>query len=95
MLQKPFTILLLVSLLKGETHTFGLLQQMNADAPGGISVSSRSVYREIPRLIAKNLVEATPNTRPVRYRLTKQGRAILHWEYQFAATIQTLLKSRL
>lgn len=95
MFLKPFSVLLLTSLLKGEMHAYKLLMQMDADAPTGARMNSRAVYREIPRLIAKGLIESVPDTRPVRYRITKHGRSILLWEREFANTIQSLLKARL
>jgi len=92
---KPFSLSVLAALATGEAHVYAIEQQMIADVRGAILISSRSVYREMPRLIAAGLVAATADTRPQKYRLTPHGRRTLHTERERALQTYRLLQKRL
>src|SRR5664279_4983385 len=92
---KPFSTAILTALAAGEVHAYGVEQQMIADVQGSILVDSRALYRDIQRLVTDKLIESVPETRPVRYRLTKFGRTILLSERANAERTLKLLQTRL
>jgi DNA-binding PadR family transcriptional regulator len=95
MILKPFHLVVLTALAAGEAHAYAIQQQMVADVDGELIVRSWQVYRELPRLVGRNLIESVPATRPVRYRLTGQGRKVLASERASARHYAILLQERL
>ncbi len=92
---KPFPLSLLTAISAGEAHAYAIEQQMIADVRGAITIQSRAVYRELPRLVEAKFIEAVANTRPQRYRLTQYGRRTLHLEREHSLYIYRLLQKRL
>jgi DNA-binding PadR family transcriptional regulator len=77
----PFHILL--ALLDGPTHGYGLLQAVREQSAGRVPLGTGSLYRHLSRLIDAGLVSETQAERgadPRRgtyYRLTATGRQVL------------------
>lgn len=92
---KPFSTALLTAAASGEMHAYAIERQMKTDIEAVMPVTSRAIYRELPRLAAAGLIEPVEETRPVRYRLTKFGRTILTAERAYAQRIFRLLQARL
>ena len=80
----PFHILL--AMLDGPTHGYGLLQAVREQSGGRVPLGTGSLYRHLSRLIDAGLVTETKAERgadPRRgtyYRLTPAGRLILAGE---------------
>jgi DNA-binding PadR family transcriptional regulator len=92
---KPFPLALLIALAAGEAHAYAIQQRAIADVQGAIFVGSRAVYRELPRLVQAGLITLVPDTRPIRYALTKHGRTLLIAERIHAQNRFQLLQNRL
>jgi DNA-binding PadR family transcriptional regulator len=77
----PFHVLL--SLLDGASHGYGILQTVREQSAGRVPLGTGSLYRHLSRLIDAGLVEETapdPGADPRRgtyYRLTARGRQAL------------------
>jgi len=77
----PFHILLAV--LDGPTHGYGLLQAVREQSAGRVPLGTGSLYRHLSRLIDAGLIAETQGERgadPRRgtyYRLTATGRQVL------------------
>jgi DNA-binding PadR family transcriptional regulator len=92
---RPLPLALLVAFAAGEIHIYGLIQQAITDVKGALTITERTVYREIPRLVTRGLIEPVANTHPQRYRLTPFGRRLLLAERAQSADRFRLLQARL
>ena len=87
----PFHVLL--ALLNGACHGYGILQAVREQSGGGVPLGTGSLYRHLSRLIEAGLVaETDPATRtdPRRgtyYRLTPRGRQLLASERERLASL--------
>jgi len=79
---KPLHFLMLVSLLDGERHPYGLKKDLEARESGRLRLGAGTLYRAIQQLVDAGLI-AESDRRPVReldderrtyYRLTTLGR---------------------
>jgi DNA-binding PadR family transcriptional regulator len=79
----PAPFLILVALLGGDIHGYGLLQAVRDQSRGRVPIGTGSLYRHLSKLIDAGLVvelEAPAKVDPRRgtyYRLTPRGRRVL------------------
>ena len=86
----------MAALAAGDKSGYEIYQQLKSDAQGGWSAGDWSVYRELPRLINRSLVEVVDySNTPVRYRLTAVGRRQLKFESDRLGEVVRLVKERL
>jgi DNA-binding PadR family transcriptional regulator len=95
LLLKPFQLVLLTALAVGESNGYQISQQMIQDIAGVIVISSWQVYRELPRLVDRGMIERVQDTYPARYRLGQHGRKMLMSERGQALHYYKLLQERL
>jgi DNA-binding PadR family transcriptional regulator len=82
----PAPFLILVALVGGDLHGYGLLQAVREQSRGRVPFGTGSLYRHLSKLIDAGLVlelEAPANVDPRRgtyYRLTARGRRVLEAE---------------
>jgi DNA-binding PadR family transcriptional regulator len=87
---------ILAVLARGELHGYGIYKQLIMDGTGTMTIKERSVYRQLPRLVAAGWVEVSPlSLKPVHYRLTPRGRKWLASEKQRMWQLARLINERL
>jgi DNA-binding PadR family transcriptional regulator len=96
----PFTFHILVALVAGDRHGYGIIQDVDARTDGAVRLSAGALYRTIHRLLEQGLiVEPRKPNAPVGdprrryYRLTPFGRAITQAETNRLAQLVRLARS--
>lgn len=90
------TFRILMALAADANHGYGLYLQVAKDAHPQRLVYDWAVYRELPKLLQRQLIEEfKPSTKPIRYRITQAGRNYLIWEQAGLREIELILKERL
>jgi DNA-binding PadR family transcriptional regulator len=97
---KPADFHILVALLGGERHGYGIMQQVSADSEGRVSLELGSLYRLIARLhdvglIAESNRRPAPDDDPRRryYRITTLGRLVAQHEARRLAAVVRLARA--
>jgi DNA-binding PadR family transcriptional regulator len=97
---KPADFHILVALLGGERHGYGIMQQVSADSEGRVSLELGSLYRLIARLhdaglIAESTRRPAPDDDPRRryYRITPLGRQVAQHEARRLAAVVRLARA--
>ena len=97
---KPADFHILVALLGGERHGYGLMQQVNEDSAGRVVLELGSLYRLIARLHESGLLSesrrrpaADDDTRRRYYRITPLGRQVAEQEARRLAAVVRLARS--
>jgi DNA-binding PadR family transcriptional regulator len=81
---KPAALHILLALLDGDSHGYGIMQSVRARSGGQIALGTGSFYRHLAKLIDAGFVTEIDTRRPpddprrgVHYRLTPRGRQAL------------------
>lgn len=97
---KPADFHILVALLAGERHGYGLMQQVSEDSGGRVVLELGSLYRLIARLNESGLLTesrrrpaADDDTRRRYYRITPLGRQVAGQEARRLAAVVRLARS--
>jgi DNA-binding PadR family transcriptional regulator len=96
-ISSPSPLHILLALLDGPTHGYGILQHVRARSDGRVRLGTGSLYRHLGRLIDAGLVaEAEPPAgddarRSAYYRLSPRGRAALAAERDRLAALVSAL----
>lgn len=84
----PRVFAILLSLLEGPAHGYGLKTDVEARSDGAVTLDPGSLYRSIARLVEDGIVEEVPTPRALEgedarrkyYGLTALGRAVVQAE---------------
>jgi DNA-binding PadR family transcriptional regulator len=97
---KPADFHILVALLGGERHGYGLMQQVSEDSGGRVVLELGSLYRLIARLNDSGLLSesrrrpaADDDTRRRYYRITPLGRQVAEQEARRLAAVVRLARA--
>lgn len=97
---KPADFHILMVLLRGDLHGYGLMQQVREDSEGMVELEVGSLYRLIGRLTDLGLLEESPqppaagDVRRRYYRITALGRRAAEQEARRLVAVLRLARSR-
>ncbi len=99
---KPVDFLILLALVDGDRHGYGILRDIEETTSGGVRLDAGNLYRTLRRLMIQRLVERgerrpAPDADDERrryYRLSDLGRQVLAAEAQRLERLLLLEKTR-
>jgi DNA-binding PadR family transcriptional regulator len=97
---KPADFHILMVLLEGELHGYGIMQRVEADSGGAVSLEVGSLYRLIGRLSQQGLIQEAgsppgdDDSRRRYYRITPLGREAARAEARRLADVLRLARGR-
>ncbi len=98
----PAVFHILLALLSGERHGYGIMKQVEADSQGKVSMGAGTLYGSLKRMLDAGLVKesgkrldpAMDDERRIYYRITAIGKRALASELERYAHLVTLAKDR-
>ena len=95
---RPVDFLILLSLVEGERHGYGMLRDIEALSDGDVRLDAGNLYRSLKRLLESDLIEraarrasnAGEDERRQYYRLTARGRKAAAREVQRMGSLLSL-----
>jgi DNA-binding PadR family transcriptional regulator len=98
----PAVFLILLALAEGESHGYGIMQDVDRITNGGTRLGSGTLYRSIQRMLVDGLIEElaialdneTDDDRRRYYSLTSKGKAVARSEAERLADLVEAARER-
>src|SRR5262245_46959750 len=98
----PAVFLILLALAEGESHGYGIMQDVDRITQGGTRLGPGTLYRSIQRMLVDGLIEElaialddeSDDDRRRYYRLTKKGLAVARREAHRLADLVDAARAR-
>ena len=95
MAMKPSDFHVLLSLLEGPLHGYGIMKHVESESGGSVRLEIGSLYRLLGRLLDSGLIEEGPGDERRRfYQLSRAGRRALKAEAERLAGLVDLVRMR-
>jgi DNA-binding PadR family transcriptional regulator len=92
---KPADFHILLALVQGPRHGYGLMKEVERESQGGVRLEIGSLYRLLARLLDSGLIEEGLEIERRRYyRISRMGRRVLKAEAARLAGLVELTRSR-